>query len=83
MFLKKTAGIIYFSTFYLYDDIEKKIKITHANHSASKKAHFNENARATGAFIFLFVFAFGLGIIPDNNCDRQTPKTKNNHFSAV
>ena len=30
--------LIYLLTFYLFDDIEKNIKITHANHSATSKA---------------------------------------------
>ena len=30
--------IIYLLTFYLFDDIEKNIEITHANHSATSKA---------------------------------------------
>ena len=30
--------IIYLLTFYLFDDIEKNIELTHANHSATSKA---------------------------------------------
>ena len=42
--------MIYLLTFYLFDDIEKNIEITPANHSAPSKGNFDENdknARAT------------------------------------
>ena len=39
--------IIYLMTFYLFDDIEKNIGITHVDHSATSEVNFDKNARAT------------------------------------
>ena len=45
--------MFYLSTFYLFFSHRFFFLITHANHSASLKAHFDINARATCVFIFL------------------------------
>ena len=37
--------LIYLLTFYLFDDNEKNIGITHANHSATSKAISTKNAK--------------------------------------
>ena len=51
--------IIYLLTFYLFDDIEKNIGITHANHSATSKAILTKNAKMhvqAERLYFLFLF---------------------------
>ena len=57
--------IIYLFTFYLFDDIEKNIGITHANHSETSKGNFDKNAKMhvqAECLNFLFLF-----------CARQYP----------
>ena len=65
--------IIYLLTFYLFDDIEKKIGITHANHSTTSKTLFIKMHVQPERLIFYLRSA--LGIIHDARCDRRTPKT--------
>ena len=48
--------IIYLLTFYLFDDIEKKIEITHVNHSATSKAILKKMHVQPERLYFLFVF---------------------------
>ena len=51
--------IIYLLKFYLFDDIEKNIEITHANHSATSKGNFDENDKMhvqPECLYFLFLF---------------------------
>ena len=68
--------IIYLLTFYLFDDIEKKIGITHVNHSATPKAILTEVHDWTcNLNVYIFYLRFALGIIHGNCCDRKTPKT--------
>ena len=59
--------------FYLFNDVEKNIKITHANHSATSKAILLKILVQPERLYFIFVFA--LGIIHSDRCDRKTPKT--------
>ena len=60
--------------FYLFDDIEENIKITHANHSATSKAILTKMLVQPERLHF-FYFRFALGIIHGDRCDRKTPKT--------
>ena len=64
---------IYLLTFYLFDDIEKHIEITHANHSATSKTILTRMHVQPERLYFLFA----LGIIHGDRCDRKTPKTIN------
>ena len=48
--------IFYFLTFYLSDDIEKNIGITHANHSATSNAIVTKMHVQPERLYFLFVF---------------------------
>ena len=74
--------IIYLLTFYLFDDIEKNIVITHANHSARSKAILTKMTKMhvqPELLYFLFLF-----------CARHYPwwslwqkNTKNNYFIQV
>ena len=51
--------IIYLLTFYLFDDIEKNIEITHANHSATSKAILTKMTKMhvqPERLYFLFLF---------------------------
>ena len=74
--------IIYLLTFYLFDDIEKNIGITHANHSATSKAILTKMQKCTGKLnVHNFYFCFALIIIHGDRCDRKTPK--NNYFIQV
>ena len=52
-------------TFYLFDDIEKNIGITHMNHSATPKAILTKVHVQSERLYFLFAF-FALGIIHDD-----------------
>ena len=57
--------IIYLLTFYLFDDIEKNIGITHANHSATSKGNFDKMRKVhVQPERQYFLFAF---------CDRHYP----------
>ena len=76
------AMIIYLLTFYLFDDIEKNIGITHVNHSATPKAILKKSAWLhVQSERLYFLFAF---------CARHYPwwslwqkNTKNNYFIQV
>ena len=75
--------IIYLLTFYLFDDIEKNIGITHANHSAMSKAILTKMQKCTCKLnVHIFYFCFALVIIHGDRCDRKTQK-KNNYFIQV
>ena len=64
---------IYLLTFYLFDEIEKNIKITHANQSATSKPILTKCSCNLNVYIFYLRFA--LGIIHGHRCDRKnTPK---------
>ena len=68
--------VIYLLTFYLFDDIEKKIGITHVNHSATPKAILIKVQDCTcNLNVYIFYLRFALGIIDGDRCDRKTPKT--------
>ena len=68
--------IIYLLTFYLFDDIEKNIGITHVNHSATPKAILTKVHDCTcNLNVYIFYLRFALGIIHGDGCDRKTPKT--------
>ena len=71
--------IIYLLTFYLFDDIEKNIKITHANQSATSNTILTKLLVQLERLYFLFAF-----------CTRNYPwwslwqkNTKNNCFIQV
>ena len=71
--------IICLLTFYLFDDIEKIIGITHANHSATSKATLTKMHVQPELLYFLFLF-----------CARHYPwwslwqkNTQNNYFIQV
>ena len=64
--------IIYLLTFYMYDSIEKKTKITHANHLATSKAILTKMHVQPERLIFYLRVA--LCIIHKDRCDRKTPK---------
>ena len=71
--------IIYWLTFYLFDEIEKDIEITHANYSATSKAILSKMLVLPECLYFLFAF-----------CARNYPwwslwqkNTKNNCFIQV
>ena len=67
---------IYLLTFYLFDDIEKNIGITHVNHSATPKAILTKvNDCTCNLNVYIFYLRFTLGIIHGDRCDRKTPKT--------
>ena len=57
----------------LYDNLSKKIKITHANHSATSKAILTKTLVQFERLFFYLSFV--LGIIHGDRCDRKTPKT--------
>ena len=68
--------IIYLLTFYLFDDIEKNIGVSHVNHSATPKAILTKMQDCTcNLNVNIFYLRFALGIIHGNRCDRKTPKT--------
>ena len=68
--------IIYLLTFYLFDDIEKNIGITHANHSATSKAILTKMYDTScNLNVYIFYLRFALGIIHGERCDRKTTKT--------
>ena len=74
--------IIYLLKFYLFDDVEKNIRITHVNLSATPKAILTKVHDTTcNLNIYIFYLCFALGIIHGNHCDRKTPK--NNYFIQV
>ena len=52
--------IIYLLTFYLFDDIEKNIVITHANHSATSKAILTKMTKMHVQPELLYFFIFVL-----------------------
>ena len=68
--------IIYLMAFYLFDDIEKNIGITHVNHPATPKAILTKVHDGTcNLNVYIFYLRFALGIIHGDRCDRKTPKT--------
>ena len=71
--------IIYVLTFDLFDDVEKNIGISHANHSATYKAILTKMHLPPVRQYFLF--AITLGIIHDDRFVRKN--TKNNYFLQV
>ena len=74
--------IIYLLTFYLFDDIEKSIQITHVNHSATPKAILTKVHDCTcNPNVYVFYLRFALGITHGDRCVRKN--TKNNYFSQV
>ena len=64
--------IIYLLTFYLFDNIEKNIGITHANHSATSKAILTKMHVQPKRLYF----RVALGIIHGGRCDKKTNKPK-------
>ena len=69
--------VIYLLTFYLLNEIEKNIGITHANHSATSKAILTKMQKCTCKLnVNIFYFCFALVIIHEKN-------TKNNYFIQV
>ena len=67
--------IIYLFTFYLFDDIEKNIGITHVNHYATPKAILTKVHDCTcNLNVYILYLRFALGIINGDRCDRKTPK---------
>ena len=74
--------IIYLLTFYLFDDIEKNIGITHVNHFATPKAILTKVHDYTcNLNVYILYLRFALCIIHGDRCDRKTPK--NNYFIQV
>ena len=68
--------ILYLLTFYLFDDIEKNMGITHVNHSATPKASLTKEHDCTcNLNVYIFYLRFALGIIHGDRCDRKTLKT--------
>ena len=65
--------IISLLTFYLFDDFEKNIGISHANHSATSRAILTKCT--CNLNVYFFYLCFALGIIHGDHCDRKTPKT--------
>ena len=60
----------------MFDDIEKIIGITHANHSATSKAILTKMEKYTCKLnVHIFYFCFALVIIQSDRCDRKTLKT--------
>ena len=67
--------IIYLLTFYLFDDIENNIGITHVNHSATPKAILTKVHDCTcNLNVYIFYLRFALGIIHGDRCDRKLQK---------
>ena len=58
---------------------KKKIGITHANHSASLKAHFDTGCTHERLY-FLLILHFVLDILLGDRCDRKKKKKKNDYF---
>ena len=77
--------VIYLLTFYLFDDIEKNIEITHANHSATSTQFWQKCSCNLNVYIFYLRFA--LGIIQGDRCHRKTRKqlyySSKAHFLVV
>ena len=74
--------IIYLLTFYLFDDIEKNIRITHVNHFATPKAILTKlHDRTCNLNVYIFYLRFALGVIHGDSCDRKN--NKNNYFIQV
>ena len=68
--------IIYLLTFYLFDDLEKNIRITHVNHSATPKAILTKvHDYKCNLNVYILYLRFALGIIHGDSCDRKTQKT--------
>ena len=65
--------IDYLLTFYLFDEIEKNIEITHANYSATSKVILTK--MLVKPEVYIFYLRFALGIIHGDRYDRKTPKT--------
>ena len=71
--------IIYLLTFYLFDDMEKNIGITHVNHSATPKAILTKVHDCTcNLNVYIFYLRFALGIFHGDRC--QTEKHKKQSF---
>ena len=70
--------IIYLLTFYLFDDIEKNIGITHVNNSATPKAFLTKVLN-----VYIFYMRFVLGIIHGDRCDRKYFIQVNPLFSVI
>ena len=67
--------IIYLLTFYLFDDVEKNIGITHVKHSATPKAILTKVHDCTcNLNVYILYLRFALGIIHGNRCDRKYQK---------
>ena len=67
--------IIYLLTFYLFDDIEKNIGITHANYSATSKAILTKmHDTSCNLNVYSFYLRFALGVIHGDRCDRKHQK---------
>ena len=73
---------IYLLIFYLFDDIEKNIGITHANHSATPNAILTKLHVQPKRLYFLFAFcARHYPWCHGDRCDKK--HTKNNYFIQV
>ena len=71
--------IIYLLTFYLFDDIDKKFRITYANHSATSNGILTKMHMQPERLYFQLRFALGI-----NHGDRATAKhQKNNYYIHV
>ena len=69
--------IIYLLKFYLFDDIEKSIGITHVNHSATPKAILTKvHDCMCNLSVYIFYLRFALGIIHGDRCLRKNTKIK-------
>ena len=67
--------IIFLLTFYLFDDIEKNIRITHVNQSATPKAISTKvHDCSCNLNVYIFYLKFVLGNIHGDRCDRKHPK---------
>ena len=67
--------IIYLLTIYLFDDIEKNIRITHVNNFATPKAILTKVHDCTcNLNVYIFYLHFVLGNIYGDRCDRKHPK---------
>ena len=74
--------IIYLLTFYLFDDIEKNIVITHANHSATSKAILTKMTKMhVQPELLYFLFLFCASHYPWWSLWQKN--TKNNYFIQV
>ena len=67
--------MIYLLTFYLFDDIDKKFRITYANHSATSNGILTKMHMQPERLYFQLRFALGI-----NHGDRATAKHQKQLF---